>query len=695
MKYFNNLQYPQECRGIIDVTKAPYFADNTGKEDCTEIIVGIINELTGRYKTAMLETYEKMKSLKVGEFLGDNYVTENKVVDTEIVAMYPEDMIQLPVIYFPEGTYLVSDTLTYTHEEFGNMRFSRVVGGFELNRCIRFVGQNKEKTIIKLKDNCKGFEYGNERAVINFLQGEISNIAMSNYVENLTIDIGKGNPGAVGIKFFSNNTGAVRNVKIKSSDEKLRGAVGLMIYQESSSGSYFRGVEIEGFQYGIKLNPRRLYVVIEECYLKNQTKCGIRIGDMPCSIRKVKIEGNVPAIYIQGPTSHVFVTDCELICKSEKPVYPAVKVEQGCVYLRNIVSKGFKNSLNLYWDEVMLPDGLIPEYCTNKTFSFKEGTPVTLNLDVPELPDVELESDFGKWGCVTDYGAIGDGKTDDTDAIQAALNSGKPVVWFQPGKYLITRPVEIPASVKHIHFMYCDIAANEDLRNNKEQGVFRITGESDELLFIEKLFQWESCYGEVRMFEHASKRTVYFRDVHTQTTAMYFNSVEGAEVHMENVACTLGDPVGLRHVPAYTFNGQRVWAHWLNPERSAVEAVNNGGVMWILGFKCEHEGSIETHNGGISEILGGLASLGHNEGVPFIINDNSTVCAMFTSNGYKSFTLHPVAVKEINGEEENLLYGKDMPLRFHPMYYFVPLYSSKVSEESVDFSKYHRDAVSY
>ena len=694
MRYFEDVRFPENCGAVIDVTKAPYFADNTGKVDCTEIIVGIINELTKKTYDGMLEAYEKLKKLPVGSSLNNSPVTENKVVDTEIAAMYPEDMIQLPTVYFPNGTYLVSDTLSYTHEHYGNMRYSRVVGGFELNRCIRFMGQNKDKTVIKLADNCKGFEYGNEKPVFSFIQGEISNIAMSNYIENLTVDVGAGNPGAVGIKFFSNNSGSVRNVKIRSSDSEHRGAAGLLISHEYTSGGYIRSLEVDGFRHGIKIPTRRLYVVMEDIYLKNQTKDGIRIGDMSCSIRRVKFEGNVPAIFVQGPLAQVFISDCELICTEANTVYPGIKVEQGCVYVRNSVTKGFRTSLNLYWDEVMLPDGEIPEYCTHKTFSFKEGNPVTLNLDVPELPDVMREGDFSKWCCVNDFGAVGDGTSDDTAAIQAAFDSGKPVIWFRPGKYLLTAPVTVPSTVKHIHFMYCDIAASEALRGDKDHGMFRITGESDELLFIEKLFCWESCYGEVRVFEHASRRTVYFRDIHTQVCAMYFNSVPGATVHMENVACTVGDPVKYRHVPAYYFEGQTVWAHWLNPERSGLEAVNNGGTMWIMGFKCEHEGSIETHNG-VSEILGGLASLGHNYGVPFIVNDESRVCAMFSTNGYKSFTLHPVAVKETVSGKVNFLYGKDMPLRFHPMYYYVPLYSTEVTDSKVDLSAYHRDAAAH
>jgi hypothetical protein len=48
---------------------------------------------------------------------------------------------------------------------------------------------------------------------------------------------------------------------------------------------------------------------------------------------------------------------------------------------------------------------------------------------------------------VTTFGALGDGFTDDTGAIQSAINAahdvGGGIVWFPPGRYPISRPLEI------------------------------------------------------------------------------------------------------------------------------------------------------------------------------------------------------------------------------------------------------------
>ena len=147
---------------------------------------------------------------------------------------------------------------------------------------------------------------------------------------------------------------------------------------------------------------------------------------------------------------------------------------------------------------------------------------------------------------------------------------------------------------------------------------------------------------------------------------------------MENVACTIGNKKNNGHVPCFSFRGQQVWLHAINPERCAIAEVENiGGTLWWSGFKAEQESSIcVTRAGGVTEILGGVAVNGGAKQIPLILNDESTVSAVFATVGVADTGTYPVAVKEIRNGEERIITDHQLPARGWP-WYFVPLYSGK------------------
>jgi hypothetical protein len=81
--------------------------------------------------------------------------------------------------------------------------------------------------------------------------------------------------------------------------------------------------------------------------------------------------------------------------------------------------------------------------------------------------------------------------------------------------------------------------------------------------------------------------------------------VPGGRLFVENCCCT---DVSDKRIN-FELTGQTVWARQLNPERANPEVVNDGGRLWILGFKTEGKGtSFRTTNGGETEILGGVVN---------------------------------------------------------------------------------------
>ena len=89
--------------------------------------------------------------------------------------------------------------------------------------------------------------------------------------------------------------------------------------------------------------------------------------------------------------------------------------------------------------------------------SYTAGTQVNVNADVPPV-DEEFVGPFPSWKNVKDFGAKGDGTTDDSNAIQAALNDLKPVMtnsysvlYFPAGTYRITKTL-VTTRVAHMDY---------------------------------------------------------------------------------------------------------------------------------------------------------------------------------------------------------------------------------------------------
>ena len=195
------------------------------------------------------------------------------------------------------------------------------------------------------------------------------------------------------------------------------------------------------------------------------------------------------------------------------------------------------------------------------------------------------------------------------------------------------------------------------------------------------------------LVEHATKRTLIFSDVHVQTASIYFNTVEGGKVFMENTGCTIGGVpgAGKRKVPLpgeekypydrtrtnFHFKNQTVYARQINPERSLHEVVNDGGLLWVIGCKTEEEGiAYETKNGGKTEIIGAVFAIGLGMEHPAIINDNSSVSVFASTAGMTHEQQWPIVVREIKGDEVKEIKKEELPTRYLDSV-VLPLYIGK------------------
>jgi len=98
------------------------------------------------------------------------------------------------LIYFPPGTYKVSNTID-----------NRSTYPDWYNCSVQLFGAGQNDVIIKLKDNCSGFTSAASPKSIFIWIGEhyAGNEAFRNAANNLTIDVGIGNAGAIGLEYSS------------------------------------------------------------------------------------------------------------------------------------------------------------------------------------------------------------------------------------------------------------------------------------------------------------------------------------------------------------------------------------------------------------------------------------------------------------------------------------------------------------
>jgi regulation of enolase protein 1 (concanavalin A-like superfamily) len=504
------------------------------------------------------------------------------------------------IVYFANGVYDVS----------GQLKFA----GSQRRTILQ--GESRDGTIIKLKNNSDL-----DKAVI--CTGDPFAQHFRNSIRDLTVDIGIGNPKAKGIDFIANNQGSISNVKIVSRDGQ--GAIGLDLSTNENGPLLVENVHIVGFDVGIQTWNPTASQTFEHIRLENQNQYGWKNFNQSVFVRDLQSINAVPVVWnMPDGTSDFTLVDSTLIGVGAASSMPAI-LNQKQMYVRNLTTSGYE--LAIRQDDKgrgnpSQSNGYVAEWIARGEFqSLFSSPPVSLNLPVTETPNVPWDN-LSDWASPLAYGGIPNDGIDDTAAIQAAIDSGAKTVYLPNGTWNLNGSVELRGNVQRL-------LGTEAWVESTGAGLIKVSNGTAPVVAIERLDA-----GSISFMQDSSRTLV----MSSLIIDDYENTSQGTgDLYIEDVS---GGP--------WLFNNQNVWARQINPETGISPRIkNNGGNLWILGYKTEDEGTIvETVNGGKTELLGGYLLNGSFGTIPAFINNESSLS--FTSVSYRSFSggSVPIGVRE-------------------------------------------------
>ena len=350
------------------------------------------------------------------------------------------------ILFIPQGTYTISKTIY-------------------IPASIRLIGYGKNRPLIVLKKSSPGFQEadlkdkGRARYMFWFTSsvpdstGTIRDAGAGTFysaLSNIDIAIGDGNPAAVALRTHFAQHSYISHCNINIG----KGKAGLF-----DIGNEMEDVKFFGGEYGIyttKASPGWQFMMLDT-YFEGQRQTAIKTQQAGLTIVRMQVKNTPAAIKVDsGYWEKIFMEDCRF----ENISGPAITLsDEGnanmqlnirhllCrntpIFIRYPKTDTFTRVASPIYEIKKLIYGLQMDdldkeshYSTVCEITPLNAMPPPIPSDIPELPPMQ------DWVNIKNLGAAGDGITDDTKAIQKAIDE-HPVIYVPQGSYRITETIRL------------------------------------------------------------------------------------------------------------------------------------------------------------------------------------------------------------------------------------------------------------
>jgi hypothetical protein len=382
--------------------------------------------------------------------------------------VYSSSSITPALVYFPAGTYLISDTIPFTY-------YTQLVGDADNVPSIKMVSSGSDKRLIDALDARWGGDLVNQNNFFHHMRNFVLDmseceactgihwqVAQATQLSNIYFKMKKGSK-CQGI-WMENGSGGfisdlvfeggmyglwVGNQQFTSRNITIRDTTTAGIYLNWDWGWSFKSLQIENTPVAVDVGSSTGTLLISDSIFKNITTAGVRTGFASSNY----------ILYNNLVLDNV-IYDSSASTASDKIVVNANSNGQETVALK---ADSSKTTVKGWLQGKVWKDGsTIPETLDLAAAGSAPNKPAVLTASSPiseVVPGAFFEkarpafdsAQFSKSCAVKDFGIANDGKTDVTAALQSAITStakeGK-VLFLPSGTYLVSDTVYMPAGTR-------------------------------------------------------------------------------------------------------------------------------------------------------------------------------------------------------------------------------------------------------